>query len=63
MFLTVKEMELLCIFYDGTLEPTLDLLRHVEEEGTCPPGRASDLNRLIEKLSQLEKGGRVCLEI
>jgi hypothetical protein len=63
MLLTVKEMELLCIFHDGSLESTLDLLRHAEEEGTCPPGRGGDLNRLINKLSNLKKNDRVCLEI
>jgi hypothetical protein len=61
MLLTVKEMELLCIFHDGSLSSTLDLLKHIEEEGTCPPGRSVDLNRLIEKLSGLGDGDRVCL--
>ena len=34
MSLTVREIELLCLYYDGTLAATLDLLRQVEEDGT-----------------------------
>jgi len=60
--LTVREMELLCIFYDGSPESTLDLLRHAEEEGTCPPGKVDDLKRLIGKLAGMKPGDRVYLE-
>jgi hypothetical protein len=63
MLLTIKEMELLCIFHDGSLASTLDLLRHTEEEGTCPPSRAGDLNRLIEKLDGMKEGESICLEM
>jgi len=61
MLLTVKEMEVLCIFYDGTLSSTLDLLRHAEAEGTAPPSRAADINSLIEKLSKVKEGDNICL--
>ncbi|MCL2392875.1 MAG: hypothetical protein FWC66_09795 [Oscillospiraceae bacterium] len=61
MFLTVKEMEVLCIFHDGTLSSTLDLLRHAEAEGTGPPSRAADINSLIEKLSNVKEGENVCI--
>jgi len=63
MLLSIKEMELLCIFYDSSVRETLALLRRVEAEGKCPPGRTEDLARLIEKLSQAPEGGRICLEV
>ena len=61
MMLTIKEMELLCIFHDGKLSSTLDLLRHAEEEGTAPPSRAADIRNVIEKLSKMKDGENVCL--
>jgi len=59
--LTIKEMEVLCIFHDGTLSSTLDLLRHAEEAGTAPPNRATDISSLIAKLATVEAGGVVSL--
>jgi hypothetical protein len=61
MLLTVKEMELLCVFHDGTLSSTLNLLQRAEAEGKCPPERLNDLNNLNKKLSQLKDGDRVCI--
>jgi len=61
MLLTIKEMEVLCMFHDGTLSSTLDLLRHAEEVGTAPPSRAADIRSLIEKLSKVKDGENVCL--
>ena len=61
MLLTVKEMEILCIFYTGSLSTTLDLLRHIKTEGTAPPSRATELNSLVEKLSRMKTGDTICL--
>ena len=61
MMLTVKEMELLCIFHDGTLSSTLDLLRHAETESAAPPNRGAVLRSLIEKLAAVETGSTVSI--
>jgi len=61
MLLTVKEMEVLCIFHDGGLSSTLDLLRRVKAEGTGPPSWMADIDSLIEKLSKMNRGDRVCI--
>ncbi|MCL2816648.1 MAG: hypothetical protein FWD23_18775 [Oscillospiraceae bacterium] len=53
MLLTLKEMELLCVFHDGTLSKTLGLLREAENE---PPERMAMIESLIEKLSGMEDG-------
>ncbi|MCL2187835.1 MAG: hypothetical protein FWC16_02245 [Defluviitaleaceae bacterium] len=63
MFLTVKEMEILCIFYDGSLSATRDALKRVQANGTCPTGRESDLHRLINKLEGMQEGENVCLAL
>jgi len=61
MLLTVKEMEILCIFYTGSLSTTLDLLRHIKTEGTAPPNRAAELISLVEKLSRMKTDDTICL--
>ena len=63
MFLSVKEMELLCIFYEGPLAATLALLQRAQDSGDCPPGRADDLAALINKLSQMKAGDVACLQL
>ena len=61
MLLTVKEMEVLCIFHDGGLSSTLKLLRRIKDEGTGPPSRIADIDSLIEKLSKMNSSERVCI--
>ncbi|MCL2853939.1 MAG: hypothetical protein FWE20_13115 [Defluviitaleaceae bacterium] len=61
MLLTVKEMEVLCIFHDGDLSSTLELLRRIKAENTGPPSRMADIDSLIEKLSKMNSGDRVCI--
>lgn len=58
MQLTVKEMELLCVFHAGTLSATLGLLREAEDE---PPERMAIVKSLTEKLSSLKDGETVSL--
>jgi len=61
MQLTIKEMEVLCIFHNGTLSETLDILRKAEANGTWPQTRVNDLKNLIAKLSQMKDGDNVYL--
>jgi hypothetical protein len=61
MELTVKEMEILCIFHKGTLAGTLELLHNIEVAGSEMPERTDDVKSLVRKLSGMEKGEKVYL--
>ena len=60
MVLTVKEMELLCVFHAGTLSATLDLLRKAADQ-CLPPERQADVQSVVEKLSGMKAGDVVAL--
>jgi len=59
MILTLKEMELLCIFYNGTRAQTVDLLRHAAKGSNTE--RTTELTQLANKLETLPQGATVCL--
>ena len=61
MMLTVKEMEALCIFHDGTRTATLEQLRGAIKKGGVAEERIADIQSLIEKLSKMSEGDVVCL--
>jgi hypothetical protein len=61
MRLTVKEMEVLCVFHAGTLSETLAALRHAVSVGGGPHDRTDDTKSLIEKLSRMSAGDVVYL--
>jgi hypothetical protein len=63
MGLTVKEMEVLCIFYEESLCATLEALKKAEGAHDEIPPRAEDVKSLISKLSSMEKGERIYLDI
>ena len=58
MFLSPKEMELLCIFHSGTISATLELLSKADDKS---PERMALVNTVIEKLSSLKPGQHVSL--
>lgn len=58
MLLTVEEMELLCVAYQGTVSSTLELLRTIKGR---PPVRMTVVMSLIEKLSGLKNGETVSI--
>ena len=60
MALTVKEMEVLCIFHAGSLSATTEALRSAAEVGQ-PHARIADIKSLLEKLSRIADGDSVCL--
>ena len=60
MLLTVKEMEVLCIFHAGSLPATLEALQS-SLTGSQPNPRLSDIKSLIEKLSRMTVGDVACL--
>ena len=61
MFLTVKEMEVLCIFHAGTISATLASLRKSAESKATKQYRMGDVKNLIEKLSGMKDGEAVSL--
>lgn len=60
MLLTVKEMEVLCVFHAGSLSATADALRSAAE-GSQPHPRLADIKTLLEKPSRMKDGDSVCL--
>ena len=60
MVLSVKEMELLCVFHAGTLSATLDLLRKAEDQ-CLSLERQTHVHSVIEKLSGMKDGDVVAL--
>ena len=60
MLLTVKEMEVLCIFHAGSLAATLEVLQGVSKAAPAHQ-RAGDIASLTEKLSQMKEGDNACL--
>ena len=59
MRLTVKEMEILCIFHAGTRHATLEALRKGVEAVTksgAKQYRADDVQNLMAKLSDMRDG-------
>jgi len=61
LLLTVKEMEVLCIFYAGTLPATIDLLRGAMTTPHQTHPRVADIETLLGKLSRMVDGDVVCL--
>ena len=59
MFLSEKEMLLLCAFHSGTLSKTLNLLRNAKDED---PERMAVVKSVMEKLESMEEGGSVSLQ-
>ncbi|MCL2047410.1 MAG: hypothetical protein FWG87_01670 [Defluviitaleaceae bacterium] len=60
MQLTVKEMELLCVFHAESRTATLEAVKSAALGAKGHP-RAADLNSLAEKLSQMQEGDNVYL--
>lgn len=58
MFLSPKEMELLCVFHSGTISATLELLNKADDKS---PERMALVISVIKKLSSLEEGQHVSL--
>jgi len=60
MLLTVKEMEVLCIFHAGSRLATMEALQSAAESGH-PHSKVADIKTLLEKLSRIADGDSVCL--
>lgn len=60
MQFTAEEMELICFFYAGTREKTLETLRGCAPDIQAPARREAAL-RVIEKLTALAPGDPVSL--
>ena len=60
MVLTVKEMEVLCIFHAGSLSATKEALEGAAT-GSQPHPRVADIKTLLEKLSRMVDGDMACL--
>ena len=58
MFLSAKEMLLLCAFHSGTLSETLNLLRHAKDEDS---ERMALIKGVTEKLESMDEGSSVSL--
>ncbi|MDR0272417.1 MAG: transposon-transfer assisting family protein [Clostridiales bacterium] len=54
MQLTVKEMELLCIFHAGSKSATLEALQGAASAGQADP-RIANINSLVGKLSKMQE--------
>jgi hypothetical protein len=61
MLLTIREMEVLCIFHNGSLSATLEVLCNAGKTGGWPPNRMDDLKSLVEKLSKMKQGETACI--
>jgi len=60
MLLSVKEMEVLCVFHAGNRAATIDALKGAVESGQPNP-KITDIKSLLEKLSRMADGDVVCL--
>ena len=60
ILLTVKEMEVLCIFHAGSRSATMETLQSATESGQPHP-RMTDITSLLEKLSRMVDGDVVYL--
>jgi len=60
MQLTVKEMEVLCIFHAGKRSATIEALQSAAEGGQ-PHQKVEDIKSLLEKLSRMADGDVVSL--
>jgi len=61
MLLTKNEMEVLCIFYAGSLSATKDALQGVLTVPGQTHPRIADIETLLEKLSRMTDGDLACL--
>lgn len=59
MFLTTKEMLLLCALHQGTLSATLKVLRKAKDES---PERMALIKSVTEKLESMNEGSNVALQ-
>jgi hypothetical protein len=62
MLLTVKEMEVLCIFHAGSRSATIDALRGAMTTPNQTHPRFADIETLLEKLSRMKEGDAVYLD-
>ena len=62
MMLTVKEMEVLCIFHAGSLFATIDALKGAVSTPHQTHPRVADIETLLEKLSRMKEGDAVYLD-
>ena len=62
ILLTVKEMEVLCIFHAGSLSATIDALRGALSTPHQTHPRVSDVETLLGKLSRMNDGDVVYLD-
>ena len=62
MIISIKEMETVCIFYNGSRASTVTLLRDAAEE-TKDAARGEEMRRIADKLDTLPDGGSVCLSL
>jgi len=60
MLLTVKEMEVLCVFHAGNRAATMAALKSAIKSGQPNP-KIADIKSLLEKLSRMADGDVVCL--
>ena len=60
MLLSVKEMEVLCIFHAGSRTETIEALQSAAEGGQPHP-KVADIKSLLEKLLRMTDGDVVCL--
>ena len=58
MYLSSREMLLLCAFHSGTLSETLDTLRNAKEENS---ERMALIKSVTEKLESMNEGEKVSL--
>ena len=61
MLLSVKEMEVLCIFHAGSLSATIDALRGAMSVPHQTHPRMADIETLLEKLPRMNDGDVACL--
>jgi len=60
MLVSVQEMEIICIFYNGSRAETISLMRHAATQEKTE-ARATLLSTVADKLDALEAGATVCL--
>ena len=62
MLLTVREMEMLCVYHDGTRATTVALMRGAASEAR-DKARGLELRELADKLDAAPEGDTACLAL